>query len=278
ALKRIVLDAFKRIKINVPPIEEQEEIVNKIKPLDDKIRINEKLMTNLEEYSQLLYHKWFVNFDFPNENNDAYKENGGKMKIMKGKEIPERWTVDYLPSLGEIVSGGTPLTSNDSYFAKKGIPWITPKDLATTSNKYVSRGESDITEIGLKNSSAQLMPKGAVLMSSRAPIGYLAIAKNQITTNQGFKSIVPNLNIGSEFIYYTLKRIMPKIKIVGSGSTFKEVSTAVLSRLKIVKPENQVLKAFKQTIHPFSEKIRLLEEENELLVEARNLLIHKLIK
>src|SRR5699024_1148215 len=209
---------------------------------------------------------------------NPYKEHGGKMKMVEGKKIPDRWSVDFLTCLGEIVSGGTPLTSNKSYFGENGIPWITPKDLASTDNKYISRGEFDITESGLKNSSAQLMPKGAVLMSSRAPIGYLAIAKNQITTNQGFKSIVPNLNIGSEFIYYTLKRIMPKIKIVGSGSTFKEVSTAVLSRLKIVKPENQVLKAFKQTIHPFSEKIRLLEEENELLVEARNLLIHKLIK
>lgn len=278
ALKRIVLDAFKRIEINIPPLEVQNEIVNKIKPIDDKIKVNTELISKLEEYTQLLFYKWFVDFNFPDSNGQPYKENSGEFIEIEGNNFPINWGYENLSSLGEIVSGGTPSKSNSDYFCEVGIPWITPKDLSMTTNKFIIRGERDITEVGLKKSSAKLMPKGTVLMSSRAPIGYLAISKNEVTTNQGFKSIVPKEGVGSEFIYFTLKRLMPKIERMGSGSTFKEVSKEMMSKLKVIIPEKIVLQKFQKSVHPLSEKLKLLEEENEKLIVMRDLLIKKLIK
>ena len=277
ALKRIVLDAFKRIEINLPPIEIQEDIVSKIKPVDDKIKVNTMLISELKKYSELIFRKWFIDFNFPNKEGKPYKENCGQMTEVNGKMLPNGWNYEFITSLGKVIGGGTPSTSNRKYFTEFGIPWITPKDLSMTNNKYIVRGAIDISEEGLKNSSANLMPKGTVLMSSRAPIGYLGIAKNEVTTNQGFKSIVPNHDVGSEFVYYTLKRLMPKIEMSGSGSTFKEVSKEMVSKLKVVKPEREILHKFQQTVRALSDKVALLEEENERLVEIRDLLTRKLI-
>ena len=107
--------------------------------------------------------------------------------------------------MGTVVGGGTPSKKVDEYYSTNGIAWITPKDLSIDKSKFVSHGETDITDEGLAKSSATLMPKGTVLFSSRAPIGYIAIADGEISTNQGFKSIVPYNNIGTEYVYYFLK-------------------------------------------------------------------------
>ncbi|PGO90184.1 restriction endonuclease subunit S [Bacillus thuringiensis] len=276
AYPSITPDVIGNIEINLPSLKIQNKVVESIHIFDKKISLNLHFATTLKEYSQLLFHKWFVDFNFPNEKGKSYKDNGGKMHEVDGKLIPVGWEIDVITSLGEIISGGTPSKSNSNYFCDFGIPWITPKDLSLTSNKYIERGAIDITDEGLKNSSAKLIPKGTVLMSSRAPIGYLAISKNDVTTNQGFKSIVPNPSVGSEFVYYTLKRMMPKIEKISSGSTFKEVSKEMLSKLEVLKPEDSVLSKYQETMKVLSEKIVLLEEETEILINTRDLLIKKL--
>jgi type I restriction enzyme S subunit len=102
--------------------------------------------------------------------------------------------------IGQIIGGGTPSSSNPEFFADKGIPWLTPADLYGIKSKYISRGKRYLTELGLRKSSAQLMPKGTILFSSRAPIGYVAIVQNQVSTNQGFKSCVPFIPEMNEYI------------------------------------------------------------------------------
>ncbi|MFE6074951.1 restriction endonuclease subunit S [Paenibacillus sp. NPDC057886] len=259
-------------------LKEQESVVKQINPIYYKIQNNKSLIKYLKEYSQLHFYKWFVQFNFPNNDGLPYKDNGGEMQLVEGKMIPIDWSITNITTLGEIVAGGTPPTENKSYFSSNGIPWITPKDLSINKNMYISRGLLDISDEGYKNSSAKIMPEGTVLMSSRAPIGYLCIANNSITTNQGFKSIVPKTGISSEFIYYTLQSIMSKIERISSGSTFKEVSKEMMSKLKVVLPEKSILSKYNNNIIPISKKIKNLEEENVLLIEARDLLIKKLIK
>ncbi|TWT08198.1 restriction endonuclease subunit S [Planococcus sp. CPCC 101016] len=266
-----------KIKLKLPEKSIQEEIANKIFFLDKKIALNFKQLEKLDEYLYLLYYKWFIDFNFPNVHGKAYKEHGGELKEIEGKKLPPGWTISNLSSLGEIVSGGTPSRANQDYFDSNGIAWITPKDLAISRYKYIKKGETSITELGLKNSSANLLPKGTILMSSRAPIGYLAIAKNDVTTNQGFKSIVPKDSIGTEFVYYTLKRLGTKIENIGTGSTFKEVSKEMLSRLSVILPTTDVLNQFQVTTNPLSKKIQLLEDETDFIIESRELLIKKLI-
>lgn len=138
-------------------------------------------------------------------------------------EIPSSWKWIRLAELGEIVGGGTPKTIN-SEFWDGDIAWITPADMKNVQGKYVSRGARNITQTGLEKSSARLMPAGSVLYSSRAPIGYIAIAENDISTNQGFKSLVPTDTAISEYIYYCLIARTNNIISRASGTTFKEIS------------------------------------------------------
>lgn len=144
-----------------------------------------------------------------------------------------------LKEIGEIVGGGTPSTKNKSYYGGN-ISWITPKDLSKNKSKYIYRGERNITYEGLINSSAKILPKGTVLFSSRAPIGYVAIAAKDLSTNQGFKSIVPGSEIDNEFLYYLLIHNRDTIKNLGSGSTFKEVSGKTMKNIEVLLPEMDV--------------------------------------
>lgn len=145
------------------------------------------------------------------------------------------WKTVKLSELGTIIGGATPSTSREEYY-NGDIPWLTPKDLAGYSARYISHGERNITKAGLESCSAKMLPKGTVLFSSRAPIGYVAIAQNDVCTNQGFKSIIPNADVNPLFLYYLLKYNKEKIEAVGSGTTFKEVSGAAMKNVEVYVP------------------------------------------
>lgn len=140
-----------------------------------------------------------------------------------------------ISEIGKIVSGATPKTSLPENYGGS-IAWITPADLSGYQEKYISRGARNITQAGYDSCSTQLMPAGTVLFSSRAPIGYVAIAQNPICTNQGFKSIVPNESVDSEYLFYQLKYLRKQIQEMGSGTTFKEISAQTLGEVRIVVP------------------------------------------
>ncbi|MCD8032175.1 MAG: restriction endonuclease subunit S [Bacteroides sp.] len=203
--------------INVPNIDinTQTKIALTLKSLDDKIEINNRINAELEAMAKTIYEYWFVQFDFPDANGKPYKSSGGKMVYNEKlkREIPEGWETVSVEAIGYIVGGSTPSTKQAENFTTSGIPWIAPKDLSLNKgNKFISKGETDITQAGYKDASLNLLPKGSVLMSSRAPIGYLAIANNEVTTNQGFKSFVPKEGFSTGFVYYTIKNLLPVIE------------------------------------------------------------------
>ena len=142
------------------------------------------------------------------------------------------WIECTLDKIGEIVGGATPSTKCEDYYGGS-IPWITPKDLSSFKGRYITSGERNITEKGLASCSAQMMPKDAVLFTSRAPIGYVAIASQSVCTNQGFKSIVVNEKADPLFVYYLLKYNKDAIEAMGSGTTFKEVSGKTMRAVKV---------------------------------------------
>ena len=142
------------------------------------------------------------------------------------------WIECTLDKLGEIVGGATPSTKCEDYYGGS-IPWITPKDLSSFKGRYITSGERNITETGLASCSAQMMPKGTVLFTSRAPIGYVAIASQSVCTNQGFKSIVVNEKADPLFLYYLLKYNKDAIEAMGSGTTFKEVSGKTMRAVRV---------------------------------------------
>jgi len=168
-------------------------------------------------------------------------------------KLPKDWKWVKLGETGKIISGGTPSTALSEYW-NGNINWISPADLTGYKSKTILKGAKSITEIGLKKSSARLMPKGSVLFSSRAPIGYAVIAGEELCTNQGFKSIIPNQDVESEFLYYFLKGAKRKAEEVASGTTFKEISLAKFSELEIPLPPKPTQQAIVSIIEElFSE-------------------------
>lgn len=150
--------------------------------------------------------------------------------------LPERWVKTEISNIAEVIAGGTPSSKNPDYFCEPGtgISWLTPADLTGYEKMYISHGRRDITEAGYNSSSAKLMPKGSVVFSSRAPIGYVAIAEKDLSTNQGFKSFVIPDELSSEYLYFYLKSIKGLAESLGTGTTFKELSGRACKKLPLV--------------------------------------------
>lgn len=175
------------------------------------------------------------------------------------------WKEYKVEEFAEVIGGGTPSTKNPDYFGGS-IPWITPKDLTNYEKKFIKNGDRNITKEGLSNSSAKLIPKNSILLTSRAPIGYLAIAENDVTTNQGFKSIVVNPDIADfNFVYYLIKANIERIKGYGTGTTFAEVSATVVKNLKFNLPDLPTQTAIAEILSSLDDKIELNNKINQEL-------------
>ena len=242
-----------QLLIPIPERSIQESIGDLYYVLSLKTERNKKINDNLEQQAQSYFQELFV------DNAD-----------------PE-WTTGTISDLGTVVGGSTPSKAKPEYYTESGIAWITPKDLSNNKSKFVSHGENDITELGLRNSSASIMPEGTVLFSSRAPIGYIAIAAGEVTTNQGFKSVVPKPEIGTPFVYFFLKNTLPVIEGMASGSTFKEVSGSTMKNVPAVIPDAETLAKFSDFCAPIFAQQRILEEQNQSLATLRDNLLPKLM-
>lgn len=228
---------FQSLTLPLPSLAVQKKIIQILSCLDDKIELNNRINKNLEAQAQAIFKSWFVDFE-PFQDGEFVDSELG--------QIPKGWEVGTIANLGDIVGGSTPSKAKPEYYTDKGIAWLTPKDLSIQKNKFIFHGETDITELGLKNSSARLMPKGTVLFSSRAPIGYMAIAGNEVSTNQGFKSIVPFSHIGTPYVYFYLKTNLERIESSASGSTFREVSGSTMKNITALIPCKNALIQFTQ--------------------------------
>jgi len=187
------------------------------------------------------------------------------------------WKAGTVADLGNVVGGSTPSKKRDEYYTEHGIAWITPKDLSNDHSKFITHGEIDITELGLANSSAVRMPQGTVLFSSRAPIGYIAIADGEVTTNQGFKSVVPFDEIGTAFVYCFLKENLTIIENMASGSTFKEISGSTMKVVPAIIPDSETLSVFRDYADALFNQQRNNEAENRRLSAIRDSLLPRLM-
>ncbi len=187
----------------------------------------------------------------------------------------DKWMKVKLSDLGQVVGGATPSTKKEEYY-NGDIAWITPKDLSDFKGRYISRGERNITTAGMNSCSTQLLPKNTILFSSRAPIGYVAIAQNEVCTNQGFKSVIPNKNIDYLFLYYLLKYNKNRIEAMGSGTTFKEVSGSTMRNIDVVIPKSKDLQMkISATLDAIDSKIENNQKINDNLLQQAQALYGK---
>lgn len=259
---------MKDIEVVVPKEkEDQRRIASILSSLDRKIELNNKINADLEEMAQAIFKNWFVDFE-------PFKD--GKFVDSELGMIPKGWNVGRLDEIADVVGGSTPSKAKPEYYTQKGIAWLTPKDLSNHPAVYSSRGEIDITEEGYNSTSTKLMPKGTILFTSRAPIGYISIAQNDICTNQGFKSLVPK-KAGTCFLYCFLKYVTPEIENKSTGSTFKEASGSLMKSLQVIMPEQKVFEDFETIVSPLFARIESLEKENSRLSLLRDTLLPRLM-
>lgn len=237
------------LELDIPSFEVQSQIVNILKAFDERISLNKQINHHLAELID-------AQFAHLLEDNELYKST--------------------FSEIGEIVGGGTPSKKVDDYW-NGDIPWLSPKDLSLNPAMFTGRGQNSITELGYKKSSAKLMPRNSILFSSRAPIGYITIAENDISTNQGFKSIIPKPEYPYTFVYELLKQETPSLESSASGSTFKEVSGTHLKNHEIRIPSHSAIIKFHESVKPLFKTINLNEKEIQKLIEVRDLLLPTLM-
>lgn len=239
-----------KVELPVPSIGEQKRIVNNYKAITDRIALKKQINDNLEAQASAIYHSWF----------DECSE----------------WVKGSVSDFGEVIGGATPSKDIDDYFCSDGIVWLTPKDLTSTGKKFIYRGETDITNAAYRSCSTKLMPKGSVLLTSRAPVGCVAIAMTELCTNQGFKSIVPSKKIGTAFVYYFLKENKQLLESHSSGTTFMEISGNVLKEIPVSIPPEELTQKFADLCEPIFRHQEQIEDEIDHLLELQRTMVSQI--
>lgn len=247
-------------------IDKQKKIVNILSGYDQLIENNNKRIKQLEQIAENIYKEWFVRFRFPGHETAEF-ENG----------IPKNWNIKHVGEIGQVVAGGTPSTEIEEYW-NGDIPWLTPADLSVFNGIFISSGSTYITELGLKKSSATIMPKNTVLLSSRAPIGYVALARNEICTNQGFKNVICDENVVNHYyLYWYFKMNKAILEAFGSGATFLELSSKGLKKVKVIVPSIELQMQFAEIMEKISEQVYQTERINVNLTKQRDYLLPRLM-
>ena len=270
--QRISREFIENTLIPIPPLAEQHRIVEKIEQLFalvDTIETHkEQLKSDVKQAKiQVLNYAIAGKLTHQDPNDEPAEEllkRIGKTTTTATdtpyEKLPKGWAWCRLGDIGEIIGGGTPSTSIEEYWNGE-ISWITPADLSNYSDKYIAQGKRNITQLGLDNSSAKLIPKGSILFSTRAPIGYVVIADRPLSTNQGFKSLFLSINMSEEFVYYFLLAEKERIKLLASGTTFQELSASAFSKILIPLPPLAEQHRIVQQIETFFASFDQIEKE-----------------
>lgn len=258
-------------------INEQRAIAKILSDLDEKIELNHQMNKTLEKTGQAIFKHWFVDFEFPNEKGKPYKSSGGEMMDSELGEIPKGWEIKTVEDIVTVKGGTTPSTKKSEYWEGGLINWCTPKDLSKVSFPVLLDTEKKITEEGLSTISSRLLPTGTLLLSSRAPIGYLAISDIPVAINQGFIAILCNKELSNYYMLFWVYSNMDEIKSRANGTTFQEINKANFRTIKIIVPPNNVLKDFNRIIGKLYSEIVNKEKESKSLSQTRDSLLPKLM-
>ena len=261
----VSINDISNIKVYKVPINEQEKIASILSTVDEQIDNTEKLIQKNQELKKGLMQQLLT-------------KGIGHTKFKKTElgEIPEEWEVKKLGEIVDVVSGATPKTNIEEYWNNGNIYWATPTDI-TSNGKYIKETEKSITETGLKNCSAKLLPEGSILMSSRATIGERCINVVPMATNQGFKSLICKNGINNEFIYYYIDILKEKFIVLASGSTFLEISKKIVEDIKVALPSFEEQEKIALILSTVDKKIDQYQNKKEKLEEVKKGLMQQLL-
>lgn len=245
------------VSLPVPSIEKQREIVKEYNTIQNRIALNQQLIQKLEETAQAIYREWFVEgIDLEN--------------------LPEGWRKSKIGDEVETLGGGTPSTEIEEYWNDGDIMWYSPTDITNNNSVFIFQSANRITKAGLNKSSAKLFPANCLMMTSRATVGKLAINTTEASTNQGFITMIPTLELNVYYLYSWINTQIEEIINLASGSTFLEISKSDFRNLDIVIPSDEINLKFKKSVEPIFDLIKNKTKENHKLTELKALLLSKL--
>ena len=248
---------LKSIPISYPPLPEQKAIAKILTAFDNKIELLQAQNKTLETMAQTIFKEWF-----------------GKYQI--GDELPDGWRVGKLDEVLSICGGTTPSTKNPDFWGGK-INWTSPKDLSNSKGLFLLNTEKKITKEGLNKISSGLLPKGTLLLSSRAPVGYLSITHIELAINQGYIALLPQQYLSNNYMYLWLDKYMQVVKNAANGSTFLEISKTAFRNIECVIPLQDILEKFDQIIEPIFSKVLYNTIQIQSLTKTRDTLLPKLM-
>ena len=246
------LSSLKTLKFNIPDFPEQTTIASVLSSLDDKIDLLHRQNATLAKMAETLFRQWFV------------------------EEAKDGWKEGILDDILTVKGGSTPITGEPAYW-NGTIHWTSPRDITNLNGIYLFDTERKITKLGLSKISSGLLPKGTLLMSSRAPVGVLAFSEVPIAINQGYIAILDNKGYSKEFIYLWLKSNIDTVHSFSNGSTFMEISKSTFKTLQLLIPPKQTLNDFQLLIKPFFEKIKSGQSQICTLKALRDTLLPRLM-
>ena len=279
-------EEFYRLPVSVPPIADQRAIARILGALDDKIELNRRMNETLEAMARALFKSWFVDFEPVRANavarNSAvsqYAMNLFPSRLVDSNigPVPEGWNISKIGTEVAAVGGSTPSTKVDAYWSGGRHAWATPKDLSKLTAPVLLDAAKKVTDAGLAKISSGLLPAGTVLMSSRAPIGYLAIADTPVAVNQGFIAMVCEKRLPNLYVLCWCREKLRYIKNIAGGSTFAEISKKVFRPIPVLVPPPPVLQSFVHTAGPLYARIVTNLKQAENLAAIRDTLLPKLI-
>jgi len=273
AVPSLTTELLNRVQLDIPSLDKQKSIANILSSLDDKIELNNKINKNLEELAQTLYKRWFVDFEFPNENGEPYKSSGGEMVESELGLIPNGWQIKTIFDIADTVLGGTPSRSNSTFWGK-GHQWLKSGEL---NNLRIIKGTESITDLGLKSSATKLMPIGTTLIAITGYVGIISMLEIEACANQSVVGVIPNDKYPRSYIFGLIKEEIETIASKQTGSAQQHINKNDINSHRFICPTEQLIKQFCSIVESLNKNIAINLFENQKLSQLRDELLPKLM-
>jgi len=272
--------------LHLPQLSEQRAIAYVLGTLDDKIELNRRMNETLEEMARAIFKSWFVDFDpvrakaegrdpgLPEHIADLFPDRFEDSEL---GEIPAGWNVMPIGDAVRVVGGGTPSTKEPAFWEGGIHCWATPKDLSKLQDPILLDTERKVTDAGLAKIGSGLLPVGTMLLSSRAPVGYLAVARVPVSVNQGFIAMVCEGPLTNHYVLHWALNNMEQIEGRASGTTFQEISKKNFRPMLALIPDDGALATFEEQVSLLYDKITVNLHQSRTLAAIRDALLPKLI-
>jgi type I restriction enzyme, S subunit len=272
---QITFTELSKLEISLPPLQEQKAIADTLSSLDDKIELNNKINSILEQISKAIFKHWFIDFEFPNEEGKPYKLSGGEFVDSEFGKIPKGWKICRLLDCGKVICGKTPPKSVKNYFGGY-MPFVKIPDMH--SNIFIIKTEDSLTEQGKRFQVNKTIPSETIIVSCIATVGLVSITSSEAQTNQQINSLIPFCKSSLYYLYFRLKDLKNYFKTIGSsGSATLNINTTIFSNIKVIMPKNDILEKFNDMVSPIFNYILANSKENITLTKIRDTLLPKLI-